>query len=204
MEDQKGIVAGEGDLGGTMRLGCIRRVLGRGTLARRLYGAERVDERHRHRYEVNNAYREQLARQGWCSRACRRTVSLVEYVELPRDVHPYFVATQAHPELRSRPTRAHPLFVGLVEAPLARQQETRLPVEVEPATRRRRDRRVGATGEHRIPPAPKLLTARTMAGRGSEAVVCGPRGVIAVRQDHVRRLPTGPSSSVTSSFTPGR
>jgi len=133
MEDQKGIVAGEGDLGGTMRLGSYPALLGAGTLARRLYGAERVDERHRHRYEVNNAYREQLASAGMVFSGLSPDGRLVEYVELPRDVHPYFIATQAHPELRSRPTRAHPLFVGLVEVAVARQQETRLPVEVEPA-----------------------------------------------------------------------
>jgi CTP synthase len=133
MEDQKGIVAGDGDLGGTMRLGLYPAVLGRGTLARELFGADRVDERHRHRYEVNNAYRDQLSAAGLVFSGLSPDGGLVEFIELPREVHPYFIATQAHPELRSRPTRAHPLFSGLIEAAVKRQQETRLPVDVAPA-----------------------------------------------------------------------
>jgi CTP synthase len=133
MEDQKGIVGGVGDLGGTMRLGLYPAVLGRGTMARELFGADRVDERHRHRYEVNNAYRDQLTAAGLVFSGVSPDGDLVEFIELPRDVHPYFIATQAHPELRSRPTRAHPLFSGLVEAAVKRQQETRLPVDIAPA-----------------------------------------------------------------------
>jgi CTP synthase len=133
MEDQKGIVAGDGDLGGTMRLGLYPAVLGRGTMARELFGADRVDERHRHRYEVNNAYRDQLTAAGLVFSGVSPDGDLVEFIELPRDVHPYFIATQAHPELRSRPTRAHPLFSGLIEAAVKRQQETRLPVDIAPA-----------------------------------------------------------------------
>lgn len=133
MEDQKGIVAGQGDLGGTMRLGAYPAVLGEGTLARELYGTERVSERHRHRYEVNNDYRDRLAKAGLVVSGTSPDGRLVEFVELPREVHPYFVATQAHPELKSRPTRPHPLFAGLVGAAVERQQETRLPVDVEPA-----------------------------------------------------------------------
>jgi CTP synthase len=131
MEDQKGIVAGDGDLGGTMRLGLYPAVLSRGTVVRELFGTDRVDERHRHRYEVNNAYREQLLAAGLVFSGMSPDGQLVEFVELPADVHPFFVGTQAHPELRSRPTRAHPLFAGLIAAALARQQETRLPVDVE-------------------------------------------------------------------------
>jgi CTP synthase len=131
MEDQKGIVAGDGDLGGTMRLGLYPAVLAVGTVARELYGTEHVAERHRHRYEVNNAYRDQLLAAGLVFSGMSPDGQLVEFVELPADVHPFFVGTQAHPELRSRPTRAHPLFTGLVRAALARQQETRLPVDVE-------------------------------------------------------------------------
>jgi CTP synthase len=131
MEDQKGIVAGEGDLGGTMRLGLYPAVLARGSLVHELYGADRVDERHRHRYEVNNAYREQLLTAGLVFSGISPDGQLVEFIELPAEVHPFFVGTQAHPELRSRPTRAHPLFAGLIRAALARQQETRLPVDVE-------------------------------------------------------------------------
>ncbi len=134
MDEQKHIVAGVGDLGGTMRLGSWPAVLAAGSLVRELYGAERITERHRHRYEVNNGYREILERAGLLVSGTSPDGRLVEYVELPRDVHPFFVATQAHPEFRSRPARAHPLFSGLVEAAVTRQQETRLPVDIEPAT----------------------------------------------------------------------
>jgi CTP synthase len=132
MADQRDIVAGAGDLGGTMRLGSYPAVLSPGSLVRELYGSGRVDERHRHRYEVNNAYRDRLAAAGLVFSGTSPDGRLVEYVELPREVHPYLVATQAHPEFRSRPTRAHPLFHGLVGAAVARQQETRLPVDVDP------------------------------------------------------------------------
>ena len=133
MENQKGIVAGEGDLGGTMRLGSYPAVLAEGTLVRELYGTDRVAERHRHRYEVNNEHRDRLLKAGLVVSGTSPDGTLVEFIELPRDVHPYFVATQAHPELKSRPTRAHPLFAGLIEAAVQRQQETRLPVDIEPA-----------------------------------------------------------------------
>jgi CTP synthase len=86
-----------------------------------VYGSAYVEERHRHRYEVNNSYREQLEQAGLVFSGTSPDGHLVEYVELPRDVHPYFVATQAHPEFRSRPARAHPLFAGLVAAAVARQ-----------------------------------------------------------------------------------
>jgi CTP synthase len=100
---------------------------------RGLYGKAVVSERHRHRYEVNNAYRDRLTEAGLVISGVSPGGELVEFVELPTDVHPFFVATQAHPEFRSRPTRAHPLFEGLVAAAVRRQQETRLPVEVDPA-----------------------------------------------------------------------
>ncbi|TDD99145.1 CTP synthase [Jiangella asiatica] len=133
MEDQKGIVAGDGDLGGTMRLGSYPAALAEGSLARELYGSNRVTERHRHRYEVNNEHRDLLVKAGLVVSGTSPDGNLVEFVELPRDVHPYFIATQAHPELKSRPTRPHPLFAGLVAAAVDRQQETQLPVDVEPA-----------------------------------------------------------------------
>jgi CTP synthase len=133
MEDQKDIVAGDGDLGGTMRLGSYPAVLEPHTLARTLYRTERVEERHRHRYEVNNAYRDRLSAAGLVFSGLSPDGRLVEFVELPPEVHPFFIGTQAHPELKSRPTRAHPLFAGLVAVAVARQQETRLPVDVEPA-----------------------------------------------------------------------
>ena len=134
MEEQLSIVEGAGDLGGTMRLGAYDAVLEPGSLVAQVYGSERVSERHRHRYEVNNAYREALAEAGLLISGQSPDSSLVEFVELDREKHPYYVATQAHPEFKSRPTRAHPLFIGLIGAALQRQRETRL-VEVEPAPR---------------------------------------------------------------------
>jgi CTP synthase len=129
MEEQKTYVEGEGDLGGTMRLGLYPADLAPGSLAREAYGAATVQERHRHRYEVNNAYRDQLEMAGLVFSGTNPDLGLVEYVELPRDVHPYYVGTQAHPELRSRPTRPHPLFAGLVGAAIARQRELRFPID---------------------------------------------------------------------------
>jgi CTP synthase len=132
MQEQLAIVSGEGDLGGTMRLGAYPAVLAEGSLVREAYGAERVSERHRHRYEVNNAYRVELEKAGLVVSGQSPDRELVEFVELPREVHPYYVATQAHPEFRSRPTKAHPLFAGLVGAALQRQSVERL-LDVEAA-----------------------------------------------------------------------
>jgi CTP synthase len=131
MQDQEGIVAGEGDMGGTMRLGSYPAQLAAGSVVRELYGAARVNERHRHRYEVSNAHRPQLAEAGLVFSGLSPDKELVEFVELPAEVHPFFVGTQAHPELRSRPTRAHPLFAGLIGAAVARQLEVQLPVDVD-------------------------------------------------------------------------
>ena len=119
MADQADVVSGERDMGGTMRLGMYPAALKPGSIAQRVYGAALVEERHRHRYEVNNSYREQLENLGLSFSGTSPDGHLVEYVELPTDVHPYYIGTQAHPELRSRPTRAHPLFKGLIEAALA-------------------------------------------------------------------------------------
>jgi CTP synthase len=121
MADQVGIVSGEGDMGGTMRLGLYPAVLAEGSVVRELYGEAKIEERHRHRYEVNNAYREKIAAGGLQFSGVSPDGRLVEFIELPRDVHPYYVATQAHPELRSRPTRPHPLFAGLVAAAVERR-----------------------------------------------------------------------------------
>ncbi|MGH3509295.1 MAG: CTP synthase, partial [Nocardioidaceae bacterium] len=129
MAEQLEIVAGEGDMGGTMRLGLYPAELKEGTVVRETYGEPKVEERHRHRYEVNNAYRDRLEAAGLVFSGTSPDDNLVEFVELPRDVHPYFVATQAHPELRSRPTRPHPLFAGLVLAALERQRELRFPID---------------------------------------------------------------------------
>jgi CTP synthase len=115
-----------GDLGGTMRLGLYPAQLREGSLAAELYGVQRVSERHRHRYEVNNAYRDQLSEAGLVFSGLSPDRNLVEYVELPRDVHPFYIATQAHPELRSRPTTPHPLFRGLVGASLDRRRASEL------------------------------------------------------------------------------
>jgi len=136
MAEQEQYVEGAGDLGGTMRLGLYPAELADGSVIREVYGEAKVEERHRHRYEVNNAYRERLAEAGLVFSGKSPDDHLVEFVELPREVHPYYVATQAHPELRSRPTRPHPLFSGLVRAALARQQELRFPID-EAALRRR-------------------------------------------------------------------
>ena len=121
MSDQHDVVTGERDMGGTMRLGMYPAALKPGTIAQRIYANELVEERHRHRYEVNNEYRPALSDAGLVFSGTSPDDRLVEFVELPVEVHPYYIATQAHPELRSRPTRAHPLFRGLIEAALARQ-----------------------------------------------------------------------------------
>ncbi|MFJ8895921.1 CTP synthase [Leifsonia sp. NPDC102414] len=125
MAEQVEIIAG-GDLGGTMRLGLYPALLAEGSIVSELYGAPEASERHRHRYEVNNNYREQIADAGLWFSGTSPDGHLVEYVELPRDVHPFYVGTQAHPELRSRPNRAHPLFRGLVGAALDRQKASML------------------------------------------------------------------------------
>jgi CTP synthase len=130
MADQEEIVAGKGDLGGTMRLGAYPATLVPGTLAAEAYDTTDVSERHRHRYEVNNAYRDELVRAGLVISGTSPDGRLVEFIELDREVHPYFVATQAHPELKSRPTRPHPLFVGFVGAALTYSEADRLPVDV--------------------------------------------------------------------------
>lgn len=125
MAEQVDIVAGEGDLGGSMRLGSYPAELAEGSLVRELYGAALITERHRHRYEVNNAYRAQLEEAGLVISGTSPDGSLVEFVELPRDQHPFYLATQAHPELKSRPTKPHPLFSGLIEAALRVQEGRR-------------------------------------------------------------------------------
>jgi CTP synthase len=134
MADQQDIVAGKGDLGGTMRLGAYPANLVPGSLVAQAYGSEQVWERHRHRYEVNNAYRDALTRSGLRISGTSPDGRLVEFIELDPELHPYFVATQAHPELKSRPTRPHPLFAGFIGAALEYNNADRLPVEVETST----------------------------------------------------------------------
>ncbi|GAA1182163.1 CTP synthase [Ornithinimicrobium humiphilum] len=130
MAEQEAIVSGAGDLGGTMRLGSYPAALVPGSVVAETYGTTEVTERHRHRYEVNNAFRERLSDAGLVFSGTSPEGTLVEFVELPREVHPYYVATQAHPEFKSRPDHAHPLFAGLVAAALDQQRSQRL-VEVE-------------------------------------------------------------------------
>ncbi|WP_067825204.1 CTP synthase [Nocardia inohanensis] len=130
MADQEQIVAGEADLGGTMRLGAYPAVLQKGSVVAAAYGATEVSERHRHRFEVNNTYRDKIAKSGLKFSGTSPDGHLVEFVELPQDKHPFFVATQAHPELKSRPTRPHPLFAALIQAALKYKAAEQLPVEI--------------------------------------------------------------------------
>ena len=128
MADQQDVVAGDRDMGGTMRLGLWPTKLLAGSLAASVYGDDPATERHRHRYEVNNSYRPALEAAGLVFSGTSPDGNLVEIVELPATVHPYFIGTQAHPEFRSRPTRAHPLFAGLIAAAVTRAEERMLPL----------------------------------------------------------------------------
>ena len=122
MADQHDAVSGKADLGGTMRLGAYPAILEEGSVVAETYGTTEVSERHRHRYEVNNAYRDRIAEgAGLVFSGTSPDGKLVEFVEYPRDVHPFLVATQAHPEYKSRPTRPHPLFAALVAAAVERR-----------------------------------------------------------------------------------
>lgn len=107
--------------GGTMRLGAYPCKLEKGSLAHEIYGEEVIYERHRHRYEVNNAYRDQLIDAGLRISGLSPDGRLTEMIEIPD--HPWFVASQAHPEFKSRPTKPHPLFVGFVKAALTYEEE---------------------------------------------------------------------------------
>ncbi|HEY2723912.1 MAG TPA: CTP synthase [Pseudonocardiaceae bacterium] len=130
MADQTDVVAGQRDMGGTMRLGAYPATLTKGSVVARAYGATEVSERHRHRYEVNNAYRDKLSGAGLVFSGTSPDGHLVEFVELSPSRHPFFVGTQAHPELMSRPTRPHPLFAAFVRAALDYRAADRLPVEL--------------------------------------------------------------------------
>ena len=121
MDDQRDIVAGAADMGASMRLGLYMASLLPGSIVAESYGVDEVAERHRHRFEVNNLYRDQIAASGLIFSGLYKERDLVEFVELAREVHPFYVGTQAHPELRSRPTRPHPLFISLIKAAIARQ-----------------------------------------------------------------------------------
>jgi CTP synthase len=130
MADQKHIVAGQADMGGTMRLGAYPAVLAPDSIVAESYQATGVSERHRHRYEVNNEYRDRIAASGLRFSGTSPDGRLVEFVEYPREVHPFLVGTQAHPELKSRPTRPHPLFASFIGAALDYKAAERLPVEI--------------------------------------------------------------------------
>ena len=150
MPDQIDVVAGERDMGGTMRLGSYPARLRPGSQVARAYGGTEVSERHRHRYEVNNTYRDALEAAGLVFSGTSPDGRLVEYVELPRESHPFFVGTQAHPELKSRPTRPSPLFRAFIRAALDYSAAERLPVELpelpEPADPANGDRRAETAG----------------------------------------------------------
>ncbi|MGV0632898.1 CTP synthase [Mycolicibacillus trivialis] len=130
MADQQDAVAGEADLGGTMRLGAYPAVLKPDSVVAQSYQTTEVSERHRHRYEVNNAYRDRIAESGLVFSGTSPDGHLVEFVEYAADVHPFLVGTQAHPELKSRPTRPHPLFVAFIGAAIDYKAAERLPVEI--------------------------------------------------------------------------
>ena len=123
MEEQKTIT----QLGGTMRLGAFACHLAPGTISHEAYGQDLISERHRHRFEFNNRYRSQLAEAGLVIAGVNEKHDLVEIVELPRDVHPWFVGVQYHPEFKTKPQTPHPLFRGFVAAAVERQRK---PLEV--------------------------------------------------------------------------
>jgi CTP synthase len=116
MADQVSIVSGDGDLGASMRLGSYEAKLTANSLVKDIYGLELITERHRHRYEVNNIYREQLETAGLKVSGTSPNGNLVEFVEIDSELHPFYVGTQAHPEFKSRPTRPHPLFARFIQA----------------------------------------------------------------------------------------
>jgi CTP synthase len=116
MPEQNGVE----NIGGTLRLGAYPCVLKPDTLASRLYGEEQITERHRHRYEVNNDYREQLEKAGLTLSGLSPDGRIVEMIEI--EDHPFFIATQGHPEFKSRPNHAHPLFRGLIAAAAGRKE----------------------------------------------------------------------------------
>ncbi|HKL89723.1 MAG TPA: gamma-glutamyl-gamma-aminobutyrate hydrolase family protein, partial [Allomuricauda sp.] len=116
-EEQKSIT----DMGGTMRLGAWDCQLKNGSLAEKVYGTSEIEERHRHRYEFNNKYKEQMEEAGLVASGLNPKTGLVEVVEIPS--HPWFVGVQYHPEYKSTVANPHPLFVGFVKAVLAQKQK---------------------------------------------------------------------------------
>jgi CTP synthase len=115
MPDQKEKIA-QSNMGGTMRLGEYQAHLKAGSIAKKAYGADIISERHRHRYEVNPAYIDQLEASGWVFSGKSPDGRLMEISELPKDVHPFFVGVQFHPEFHARPLDPHPLFTAFIRA----------------------------------------------------------------------------------------
>ncbi len=204
MADQRDAVAGEADLGGTMRLGAYPAVLEPGSIVAKAYRATDVSERHRHRFEVNNAYRDRIAKSGLKFSGTSPDGHLVEFVEYDADVHPFIVGTQAHPELKSRPTRPHPLFVAFIGAALDYKAAERLPMEIadersrEEQTTNSAQRRRGAGGADGFGTVRgrRAAAARTRApwltttSRPSTAKPCYVGKIFALRADEVR-MPGG-------------
>ncbi len=121
LPEQKKLMA-EKKYGATMRLGAYPAVLKKGTIADKAYGKSEISERHRHRYEVNPAYVERLEKGGIVFSGQSPSRRLMEVMELPRTVHPFFLGTQFHPELKSRPLRPHPLFKEFMKAAKVRHE----------------------------------------------------------------------------------
>jgi CTP synthase len=147
MADQEDVVAGDADLGGTMRLGSYPAVLDADSIVGQAYQATDVSERHRHRYEVNNAYRDRIGQSGLRFSGTSPDGHLVEFVEYAPSIHPFVVGTQAHPELKSRPTQPHPLFVAFVGAAIEYKEAELLPVELP-------ERPANGSEHHRSPTQP--------------------------------------------------
>jgi len=121
MPDQKALME-KNNYGGTMRLGAYPAALKNGTIAREAYGTARISERHRHRYEVNPKYIDRLTKKGILFSGTSPDKTLMEIMELPREIHPFFVATQFHPEFTSRPLKPHPLFLAFIEAAIGKRE----------------------------------------------------------------------------------
>ena len=188
MADQEEIVAGEADLGGTMRLGAYPAVLEPGSIVAQAYQSTEVSERHRHRYEVNNAYRDRIAESGLTFSGTSPDGHLVEFVEYPPEIHSFVVGTQAHPELKSRPTRPHPLFVGFIGAAIDYKAAERLSAgdAGAPGQRQRAPRGRGAVAA--CSPNPSPVGEHVFETISSETLYTGK--IFALRTDQVR-MPGG-------------
>jgi CTP synthase len=147
-----------------MRLGAYPAALTEGSLVAEAYGSTEISERHRHRYEVNNDFRDRLGEAGLRFSGTSPDGRLVEFVELPRETHPFFAGTQGHPELKSRPTRPHPLFRQFVRAALDYVAAERLPVELPAETANGHPN--GAVPAPAAPPESAASAAPPGAGAG--------------------------------------